>query len=82
MNVYVCVEYRMRTVVIDDRGRILIPKDVRKQIGLRPGQQVRIELQKNAMILTLINSLNLLKKLKGCIETSDIDPLELKHMWN
>ncbi|MFT4250033.1 MAG: AbrB/MazE/SpoVT family DNA-binding domain-containing protein [Candidatus Woesearchaeota archaeon] len=66
--------------VVDNQGRILIPKCIRKQIGLRPGQQVRVQLQDNAAVITATNTESL-KQLKGCIQTSDIDSLELKRLW-
>lgn len=71
----------MGNIVVDDRGRILIPKDIRNKIGLRPGQQIRIQLQDNAALITPTSNKETLKQLKGCVKTSNLDPLTLKNLW-
>lgn len=38
--------------VLDRFGRILIPKKVREDFNLQPGAQLRIEKQKEAIVLT------------------------------
>jgi len=39
-------------VTIDDRGRVLIPAEIRKRLRLRPGQRLRIGVSGTSVVLT------------------------------
>ncbi len=39
-------------VTIDDRGRVLIPAEVRRRLRLRPGQRLRLEVSGTSVVLT------------------------------
>lgn len=42
----------MRTSTVTSKGQITIPADLRKSLGLRPGQQVTFSRTENALIIT------------------------------
>ena len=72
----------MGNAVIDERGRIVIPKDIRDKFGLREGTFVQIDEISDGIKISAIRDQNLLKQLKGCIKTEGkIDPLKVKQIW-
>ncbi len=72
----------MGTIKVEDRGRIIIPKEIRDKLGLKPGSELEIILEEGKikilpkMLLSEISS-----ELKGCIKESKIDPLKVKTIW-
>ena len=71
-------------VVIDDKGRVLIPKKFRDKVGLQPGVRARLKIEeKTIVIIPPISSEEFIKEMEGCIKegTPSIDPLKLKKMW-
>lgn len=55
------------TVGVDCRGRIVIPVEIRKQVGLEPGQQV-VVLAVDDVILVKPIPKNLAEALYGCLK--------------
>ena len=43
----------MKTTV-DRFGRVVVPKDIRDRLGLRPGAEVEIDEKENAVVLKLV----------------------------
>ena len=71
-------------VIIDEKGRILIPKKTREKIGLQAGGKARLKVDKaTIVILPPISPEEFIREMEGCIEEGapTIDPLELKKMW-
>ena len=71
-------------VTVDDKGRVLIPKEVRDKVGLRVGGKARLKIEKeNIIIMPPISPEEFIKEMEGCIRegTPTIDPLKLKKMW-
>ncbi|MHB1261286.1 MAG: AbrB/MazE/SpoVT family DNA-binding domain-containing protein [Thermoplasmatota archaeon] len=74
------------TTSVDERGRILVPKDLRAQFGLEPGCPVIIEADADGVKLRrAIPRAEALARLTGIIPKSasrpGIDPLDTKHLW-
>jgi AbrB family looped-hinge helix DNA binding protein len=78
------------TTTIDDRGRVLIPKELRAQAGIEAGQEVRVEIDEggNLAIQPVLPADEFLEAMGGAIDedtrregAEPIDPLELKRMW-
>jgi AbrB family looped-hinge helix DNA binding protein len=88
-KVYVChggnkVGKMATEAIVDRKGRILIPKEIREKIGLQAGRKVRIKVDKEKVIVTpLISPEEFIEEMEGCIKegTPTIDPLKLKEMW-
>ncbi|RJS87036.1 AbrB/MazE/SpoVT family DNA-binding domain-containing protein [Candidatus Bathyarchaeota archaeon] len=67
---------------MDERGRIVIPKEYRERLGLRPEQEFLIEIRGDELILKPAVSVEtFIEKLRGCVHGSKIKPLELKKIW-
>ena len=67
---------------IDERGRIVIPSDIRDKLKLRPEQKLKIETSNREMILRpVLDSDEFIKEMKGCVSGSKIKPAELKEIW-
>ena len=71
-------------VVVDCKGRVLIPKEVRDRVGLQLGGKARLKVEKDTIvIMPPISPEEFIEEMEGCIKegTPTIDPLELKKMW-
>lgn len=74
------------SVTVDERGRILVPKELRERFGFEPGAPVIVEADVDgAKLRRAITSDETLKRLVGAIPKSagppPIDPLEAKRIW-
>ena len=71
-------------VTLDEKGRILIPKETREKIGLKTGGKARLKVEKEKIVIMApISPEEFIKEMEGCITegTPSIDPLDLKKMW-
>ena len=74
------------STLVDERGRILVPKDLRAQFGLEPGCPVIVEADADGIKLRrAIPRQEALDRLAGVIPKaagrSPINPLDAKRMW-
>ena len=79
-----CGKMSTEEVTVDDKGRVLIPKEIRDKVGLRVGGKARLKIEKeNIIIIPPISPEEFIKEMEGCIKegTPTIDPLKLKKMW-
>jgi AbrB family looped-hinge helix DNA binding protein len=71
-------------VTVDDKGRVLIPKEVRDRVGLRAGSKARLKIEKeNIVIMPPVSPEEFIREMEGCIKkgTPTMDPLDLKNIW-
>ena len=71
-------------VKVDDKGRVLIPKEARNKLGLKAGGKARLKVEdKRIIIMPPISPEEFIKEMEGCIKegTPTIDPLKLKKIW-
>jgi len=66
---------------LEERGRIVIPKSIRKELKIRPGQKLLIEKKDNEIVLKLTTNMSGFAELRGCVKKSKIRPLEVKKIW-
>ena len=74
---------------IDERGRVLIPKEIREAYGLRAGQTVRFETDEEGIHLRpTISKEAFMERFCGALnaetrrpDAEPMDPLELKRIW-
>jgi AbrB family looped-hinge helix DNA binding protein len=77
---------------MDSKGRIVIPEDVRKELGLKEGSRIRVRLEKSgisgasAVILTKsVGPDEFIKRAEGTLKRESraraADPLRLKEIW-
>ena len=72
--------------VIDEKGRILIPKDARKSLGLKNGMRVKLHVEPGKLIIEkTVSPEEFLAKMRGFIKKGSkvpiSDPMELKQIW-
>lgn len=71
-----------RETDLDERGRIVIPQELRERLKLRPAQKLRVEARDNEIVLqALIEPENFINELKGCVSRSKVKSEELKEIW-
>jgi len=67
---------------LDDRGRVVIPKELREKLGLRPDQRFLVEVRGEEIVLKpALDVEKFIAELKGCVHGSRIKPHELKEIW-
>lgn len=67
---------------IDERGRIVIPRELREKLKLRPAQKLRVEAKDHELILrAVLDPEEFIKEMKGCVSGSKVKPEELKEIW-
>jgi AbrB family looped-hinge helix DNA binding protein len=71
----------MGEVTVEDRGRIVIPKEVREKLGIRGGETMRVEERDGNVVISPVKSRSSLKELRGVIRDSEIEPSEIKGIW-
>ena len=72
----------MGEAVIDDRGRIVIPNELREELGLRPEQRLKVVPKGRGLVLTPeIGAEEFIGRLKGCAHGSRVRPEDLKMVW-
>ena len=72
----------MGDAVIDERGRIVIPNDIRVELKLRPDQRFRVSAKGKELLLSPEASVDeFVAGLKGCVRGSKIRPEDLKTIW-
>jgi len=72
----------MVEVSVDDRGRILVPKDLRDKLGIRGGERLSVDERDGEVVLRPVESKESLKELKGVVEDSEVSPDEVKDIWS
>lgn len=70
--------------IVDEKGRILIPKEIRERAGLKIGDRARLSVEGGKIVVEPpISPEEFIKEMEGCIKEGapSIDPLKLKEMW-
>jgi AbrB family looped-hinge helix DNA binding protein len=82
----------LNEATMDSKGRIVIPEDVRRELGLNEGSRIRVRLEKggisggSAVILTKsLGPVEFIKRTEGTLNGESraraVDPLRLKEIW-
>jgi AbrB family looped-hinge helix DNA binding protein len=72
----------MGEAVIDERGRIVIPNELRLELGLRPEQKLKIMTKGRELVLSpAVGADEFVSKLEGCVHGSKVEPMDLKKIW-
>ena len=72
----------MGEILLDERGRIVIPKEARKKLNLKPNQRLLVRVREGEIILKPpADAGEFIAKLRGCVSGSRIRPSELKEIW-
>lgn len=63
-------------------GKLSIPSSIAHEAGLREGDEVEVGFDDgNVITKPVITIAEFRRQLKGCVETSRINPLEVKKIW-
>jgi len=72
----------MGEATIDERGRIVIPNEVRAELNLRPEQKLRVSTKGRELVLSPeVGADEFIAQLNGCVHGSAVKPEELKAIW-
>jgi len=72
----------MLSAVLDEEGRVKLPREVLDELGLRPGQELLVELRGREILLRpVVSPEEFISELRGCVRGSKVRPEELKHIW-
>lgn len=74
---------------IDLKGRVTIPKEIREQLAIEPGESVEVTVDDGRIVIQQGQQKEgSFRSLRGCLtaetkrdDASEMDPLELKHDW-
>ena len=62
--------------------KLPIPKNIIQKAGVKDGDEVEARLEDGKVVIKPIAAKAQFKKeLKGCVESSKMDPLEVKRIW-
>ncbi|MBI2184261.1 MAG: AbrB/MazE/SpoVT family DNA-binding domain-containing protein [Thaumarchaeota archaeon] len=72
--------------VIDKKGRVVIPKQLREKLRLRNQTKVRLTLDDGKLIIAkTVTPEEFINKMEGCIKEDTLlpktNPLDLKRIW-
>ena len=72
--------------IIDKKGRIVIPRHLREELGLREGTKVRLVMEEGKIVVMRpVTPEEFIHEMEGCIKEGSqipkINPLELKKIW-
>ena len=68
--------------MIDERGRIVIPNDIRSELRLRPDQRLKVSTKGKELVLSPeVGVEEFVSQLKGCVKGSKVRPEDLKEIW-
>jgi AbrB family looped-hinge helix DNA binding protein len=72
--------------IVDEKGRIILPKRLRLGLGLTEGSQVSVQLQKERLIISkVVNPDDFIRDMEGFVKKDSplplLDPLSLKRIW-
>ncbi|MGH9918203.1 MAG: AbrB/MazE/SpoVT family DNA-binding domain-containing protein, partial [Nitrososphaerales archaeon] len=86
------VGFCLNEATMDSKGRIVIPEDVRKELGLNEGSRIRLRLEKGgerggpSLIVTKsVGPDEFIRRIEGALKKDSraeaSDPLRLKEIW-
>lgn len=73
-------------IMVDERGRITLPQDLREELGIRPGHEVRVERTERGILVRRASTREeFIEALEGCFDSRKtgvpVDPLKAKEIW-
>jgi len=71
---------------VDEKGRIILPKAIRTDLGLTEGSEVVVRLEKQRVIVSkAVNPEDFIRDMEGFVKDDSplplVDPLSLKRIW-
>ena len=87
MGINMGMGMEMGKSLVDERGRITLPADLRESLSIAPGDEVLVERSGSSILIRhVLSKREIFAKLKGCIteknEAEKVDPMTLKKVFN
>ena len=76
----------MARTVVDEKGRIVVPKLPRSELGITEGSRVSVQVEKERLVVSkAVEPDEFISDMEGFIEGDSrlplVDPLSLKRIW-
>jgi len=77
------VDSLVAEMVVDSKGRVVLPKEVRRLLGLKEGSRLKIQVGgRKVMIYPPVQAEDFIKEMEGYVkEALPENPLEVKRIW-
>ena len=72
--------------IVDEKGRIILPKPLRGELGIVEGSQVTVQVEKERLVVSkVVEADDFIRDMEGFIKEGSrlplVDPLSLKRIW-
>ena len=76
----------MTTAVVDEKGRIVVPKRIRDEMRISEGSRVSVEIEKERLVVSkAVEPDEFIMEMEGFVRKSSrvplADPISLKRIW-
>jgi AbrB family looped-hinge helix DNA binding protein len=76
----------MTTTVVDNKGRIVVPKQLRNEMRIGEGSRVSVQIEKERLVVSrAVDPDEFITEMEGFVRKGSrvqlIDPLSLKWIW-
>jgi AbrB family looped-hinge helix DNA binding protein len=76
----------MARTVVDDKGRIVVPKPLRNELRITEGSRVSVQIEKERLVVSrAVEPDEFIREMEGFIQRGSqlplVDPLSLKRIW-
>jgi AbrB family looped-hinge helix DNA binding protein len=73
-------------LIVDQKGRIVLPKQLRIELGIGEGSQVSVQVEKERLVVSkVVEADEFIRDMEGFVKEGSklplVDPLSLKHTW-
>ena len=71
---------------MDEKGRIIVPKPLRSELGITEGPQVSVQVEKERLVVSkVVEADEFIREMEGFIKEGSkvpiVDPLSLRRIW-
>jgi len=72
--------------IVDEKGRIIVPKPLRSELGIAEGSQVSVQVEKERLVVSkVVEADEFIRDMEGFVKEGSklplVDPLSLKRIW-
>ena len=72
--------------IVDEKGRIILPKPLRSELGIVEGSQVTVQVEKERLVVSkVVEPDDFIRDMEGFIKEGSklplVDPLSLRRIW-
>jgi len=76
----------MTTTIVDDKGRIVVPKRIRKEMRISEGSRVSVQIEKERLVVSrAVEPEEFIIEMEGFVQKGSrvplTDPISLKRIW-